>query len=201
PAKSLRLTIQAGIQWKAEQVCHLRVIQTHARNCSIVVMQPRTGAILAMAQWPTYNPANVTNVNETTNISVANMFAPGSTLKPVTVAAALEKGGQTPMSAYTIPYSITMDGLFNFHDAEYHPTVRYTIAGILAHSSNVGMVQVAQRITPGQQYHYLRAFGLGSKSGLGLPGETGGVVARPGSSRYYGDNRYEYAFGQGVGVT
>ncbi len=201
PAKSLRLTIQADIQWKAEQVCEERVLETHARNCSIVVMQPETGAILAMAQWPTYNPADVTSVNETSNISVANEFAPGSTLKPVTVAAALEKGGQTPMSTYTIPYSITMDGLYTFHDAEYHPTVRYTIAGILAHSSNVGMVQVAQRITPRQQYDYLRAFGLGSVSGLGLPGENAGQIPPPGSAGYYGDNRYEYAFGQGVGVT
>jgi cell division protein FtsI (penicillin-binding protein 3) len=201
PARSLRLTIQADIQWQAEQVCAERVAQTHARNCSIVVMQPKTGAILAMAQWPTYNPADVTNVNETTNISVANVFAPGSTLKPVTVAAALEDGGQTPMSTYTIPYSITMDGLYNFHDAEYHPTVGYTIAGILAHSSNVGMVQVAQHITPEQQYRFLRAFGLGSVSGLGLPGETKGLIPSPGSPGYYGDNRYEYAFGQGVGVT
>ena len=200
PARSLRLTIQADIQWKAEQVCAERVLETHARNCSIVVMQPGTGAILAMAQYPTYNPAYVTNVNETTNISVANMFAPGSTLKPITVAAALEKGGQTPMSAYTIPDSITMDGLYTFHDAEYHPTVRYTIAGILAHSSNVGMVQVAQHITPRQQYDYLRAFGLGSVT-LGMPGETAGQIPAPGSSGYYGDNRYEYAFGQGVGVT
>ena len=201
PAKSLRLTIQTDIQWKAEQVCELRVLQTHARNCSIVVMQPKTGAILAMAQWPTYNPADVTNVSKTTNISVANVFAPGSTLKPVTVAAALEDGGQKPSSAYTIPYSITMDGLYSFHDAEYHPTVRYTVAGILAHSSNVGMVQVAHHITPEQQYHFLRSFGLGSVSGLGLPGESAGLIPRPGSPGYYGDNRYEYAFGQGVGVT
>jgi len=201
PAKSLRLTIQADIQWKAEQVCKQRVQQTRARNCSIVVMQPKTGAILAMAQWPTYNPAHITSVNETTNISVANVFAPGSTLKPITVAAALEDGNQTPMSAYTIPYSITMDGLYNFHDAEYHPTVRYTIAGILAHSSNVGMVQVAQHITPEQQYRFLRSFGLGSVTGLGLPGETAGLIPAPGTPGYYGDNRYEYAFGQGVGVT
>jgi cell division protein FtsI (penicillin-binding protein 3) len=201
PAKSLRLTIQSDIQWKAEQVCKLRVEQTHARNCSIVVIQPKTGAILAMAQWPTYDPASVTNYAATTNIAVANTFAPGSTLKPITVAAALEKGGQTPLSAYTVPYSIKMDGLYTFHDAEFHPTVRYTIAGILAHSSNVGMVQVAQHITPQQQYDYLRAFGLGSGSGLDAPGETGGLLPAPGSLGYYPDNRYEYAFGQGVGVT
>ena len=201
PARSLRLTINADIQWKAEQTCKERVEQTHARNCSIVVMQPRTGAILAMAQWPTYNPADITSAADTTNISVSDVFAPGSTLKPVTISAALEKGGQTPMSAYTIPYSIKMDGLYTFHDAEYHPTVRYTIAGILAHSSNVGMVQVAQHVTEMQQYDYLRAFGLGSVSGLGLPAESAGLLPRPGSSGYYPDNHFEYAFGQGLAVT
>ena len=164
-------------------------------------MAPKTGAILAMAQWPTYNPGNITSLAATTNIGSTNVFAPGSTLKPITVAAALEKGGQTPMSAYTIPYSIKMDGLYTFHDAESHPTVRYTIAGILANSSNVGMVQVAQHITDQQQYDYLRAFGLGSKSGLGLPGESPGLVPPPGTTGYYPDNHFEYAFGQGLGVT
>jgi cell division protein FtsI (penicillin-binding protein 3) len=201
PAKSLRLTIQADIQYEAEQVCKLRVQQTHARNCSIVVMQPKTGAILAMAQWPTYSPDNPVPYASTTNISTANVFAPGSTLKPVTVAAALELGGQTPATAYTVPDQITMNGLYTFHDAEFHPTVRYTIAGILAHSSNVGMVQVAERITPQQQYTFLRAFGLGSVSGLGIGGESAGLLPKPGSAGYWADNRYEYAFGQGVGVT
>jgi len=201
PAKSLRLTIQSDIQWDAEQVCKRRVQETHARNCSIVVMNPKTGAILAMAQWPTYNPDDITSLAATTNISTTNVFAPGSTLKPITLAAAIEDGGQTPMSTYTIPYSITMDGLYTFHDAEYHPTVHYTIAGILANSSNVGMVQVAQHITPMQQYDFLRAFGLGSASGLGVPGESSGLVPRPGTAGYYPDNRFEYAFGQGVGVT
>jgi len=201
PARSLRLTIQSAIQYEADQVCRQRVEQTHATDCSIVVMQPRTGAILAMAQWPTYNPATVSSLAGTTNISVANVFAPGSTLKPVTVAAALEKGGQTPMSAYTIPPQITIDGKFTFHDAEFHPTERLTVAGILANSSNVGMVQVVQHMTPEQQYDYLRAFGLGGASGLGLPGESAGLLTAPGAANYWGDNPFEYSFGQGLGVT
>jgi cell division protein FtsI (penicillin-binding protein 3) len=201
PAKSLRLTIQADIQYEADQVCKQRVQQTHASNCSIVVMNPKTGAILAMAQWPTYNPYDPVPYASTANISTADVFAPGSTLKPVTVAAALEQGGQTPMSAYTVPYQITMAGLYTFHDAEPHPTMRYTIAGILAHSSNVGMVQVARRITPQQQYDYLRAFGIGSGSGLEMPDESAGLLPAPGTAGYWADNRYEYAFGQGLGVT
>jgi cell division protein FtsI (penicillin-binding protein 3) len=204
PGQSLRLTINSDIQFAAEQECKERVAVFHARNCSIIVMQPHTGAILAMAQWPTYNPDNITNMADTVNIGTDNVFAPGSTLKSVTVAAALEKGHQTPMNPYTIPYQITVRNganYYTFHDAEGHPTVRYTVAGVLAHSSNVGMVQIVQHVTPMQQYDYLRAFGLGSPSGLSMPGESGGLLPRPGSKDYYGDSPFEYSFGQGVAVT
>jgi cell division protein FtsI (penicillin-binding protein 3) len=200
PAVSIRTTIQSDIQYEAEQECKLRVKQTHARNCSIIVMDPRTGQILAMAQWPTFSPASPTSLQATQNIAIGDVFAPGSTLKPVTVAAALEQGHQTAMSPYTIPYQIDLNG-YSFHDAEEHATARYTIAGIVAYSSNVGMVQVAQHISPQVQNQYLRAFGLGSDSGLGLPGETPGLLPAPGSADYWGDERYELSFGQGVGVT
>jgi cell division protein FtsI (penicillin-binding protein 3) len=206
PAMSLRLTINASIQYEAEQVCMQRIKVDRARDCSIVVMQPQTGAILAMAQWPTYNPASPGTAS-TANIAVANVFAPGSTLKPVTVAAALERGGQTPLSTYTVPDQITIDdkysgdNAYSFQDAEAHPTEHYTIAGILANSSNVGMVQVVQHVTPQEQYSYLRAFGLGSPSGLGMPGETQGLLPQPGSSSYPDDTPLEYSFGQGLGVT
>jgi cell division protein FtsI (penicillin-binding protein 3) len=201
PARSLRLTINSDIQLAAEQECRERVATYNALNCSIVVMQPRTGAILAMAQWPTYNPADIASLAATENIATSNVFAPGSTLKPITVAAAFEKGHQTPLSAYTVPYEITIDHRYTFHDAERHPTARYTIAGIVAHSLNVGMVQVAQHITPLQQYDYLRAFGLGAPSGLGLPGESQGLLPKPGTPGYWSDDPYEFSFGQGVGVT
>ena len=191
PARNLKLTIQSSIQYDAEQACKQRVKQTKAKNCSIVVMQPGTGRILAMAQYP---------ATASQNIAVSNVFAPGSTLKPLTVAAALEKGGQTPMSTYTVPSQIVVHG-FTFHDAEAHATGRYTIAGILANSLNDGMVQLVQKITPLQQYDYLRSFGLDRLSGIGLPGESPGLLARPGSANYWNDEPYELSFGQGIGVT
>jgi cell division protein FtsI (penicillin-binding protein 3) len=195
PAGSLQLTIQSDIQWYAEQQCAAEVKATKAKNCSVVVMQPSTGRILALAQYPTFNPTAPASVAATADIPVQNVFQPGSTAKVITVAAALERGGQRPMTTYTVPDNIVVDG-FEFHDGETHPTQRYTIAGILANSLNDGMVQVVQHVTPQVQYQYLRAFGLGEPTGLGLPGESPGLLSPP--SQWYGDTRYTLSFGQGV---
>ena len=132
-------------------------------------MHPRTGRILALAQSPTFNPAHPANLATTVDMPVQDVFEPGSTAKVITAAAAFEHGGQTPMSAYTVPDQIVVDG-FSFHDAEYHPTERYTIAGIIAHSINVGMVQVVQHVSPQMQYDYFRNFGIGEPSRPQLPG-------------------------------
>jgi cell division protein FtsI (penicillin-binding protein 3) len=195
---SLRLTIVPALQYDAEQACAAQVAKSKASNCTVVIIQPKTGYILAMAQWPTYNPATITGVSQATDLAVQDEFQPGSTAKVITAAAAFERGGQTPMSAYNIPYQINEGGQL-IHDAEWAPGERYTIAGIIAHSSNVGISQVAAHITPQVQYDYLRAFGLGQPSGLGLPGETAGDL--PPVSQWWPDTRYTLAFGQGVAVT
>jgi cell division protein FtsI (penicillin-binding protein 3) len=202
PAKNLDLTINASIQYEAEQACQAEVKKAKARNCSIVVMQPHTGNILAMAQYPTYSPGNPSRLATSSagDIAADEVFAPGSTLKPVTVAAALERGAITPQTTYTVPDRINVHG-FTFHDAEAHATKKYTVGGILANSLNDGMVQIVQKITPQQQYDYLRAFGLGSPSGLNLPGESAGLVLKPGTKGYWSDEPYEMSFGQGISVT
>jgi cell division protein FtsI (penicillin-binding protein 3) len=198
PGDNVRLTILASLQWEAEQACAQEVKKTSASNCTVVIMQPSTGKILAMAQSPSFNPAHPASVAATTDIPVANVFDPGSTAKVITAAAALEHGGQTPMSAYTVPESIYFHG-YSFHDAEYHPTERWTIAGIIAHSSNVGMVQVAQHVSPNRQYQYFRNFGIGQPSVPGLPAQSNGILYP--TSKWWGDERYTMAFGQGVAVT
>jgi len=198
PGGSLDLTIQADIQWEAEQECAAEVKAAQAANCSVVVMQPSTGRILALAQYPTFSPSDPQSEAATTDIPVENVFQPGSTGKVITAAAALERGGQTPMSTYTVPDSIVVDG-YTFHDGEYHPTAKYTIAGIIANSLNDGMVQVVQHVSPQVQYQYLRAFGLGEPTGIGLPGESAGILPPP--SQWWGDERYTLSFGQGVAVT
>jgi cell division protein FtsI (penicillin-binding protein 3) len=195
---SLRLTIVPALQYAAEQACASQVKKTKADNCTVVIIQPHTGDVLAMAQCPTFNPATLQDVSQTTNLAVQAEFQPGSTAKVITAAAAFERGGQTPMSAYNIPYQIREGGQ-SIQDAEWAPGERYTIAGIIAHSSNVGMSQVARHISEQTQYHYLRAFGLGQLTGIGLPGELPGEL--PPVSQWAGDTRYTLSFGQGVAVT
>jgi cell division protein FtsI (penicillin-binding protein 3) len=194
----LRLTIVPALQYAAEQACAAQVKKTKADNCTVVIINPHTGAVLAMAQYPTYNPSDVTDVSQTTNLAVQAQFQPGSTAKVITAAAALEHGGQTPTSAYNIPYQLRRGGQY-IHDAEWAPGERYTIAGIIAHSSNIGMSQVASHISEQTQYNYLRAFGLGQPTGIGLPSESDGDL--PPVSKWYGDTRYTLSFGQGVAAT
>ena len=197
PGGNVRLTILASLQWEAQQACEQRVRVTHADSCTIVVEQPSTGRILAMAQYPTFQPSHVTSLASTVDLPAAGIFPPGSTAKVITAAAALEHG-ETPATAYTVPEQITIDG-FSFHDAESHPTERLTLAGIVAHSSNVGMVQVAQHVSPQVQYDYYRKFGVGVPTGLPLPDASQGEL--PPVSKWWGDERYTLAFGQGVAAT
>ena len=196
----ITLTINAALQYDAQQACEKQVKAMHARDCTVVIMQPKTGDILAMAQWPQYCTSAMSSCNppEWQDLPVAGIFEPGSTAKVITAAAALERGGQTPMSAYNIPSSITEGGQV-IHDAEWHPGERYTIAGIIANSSNIGMAQVANTISPQVQYDYLRAFGLGEPTGLDLQGESPGTLAPP--SAWAPDERYTLAYGQGIDVT
>jgi cell division protein FtsI (penicillin-binding protein 3) len=194
---SIRLTIVPALQFEAQQACEQRVQQMHAKDCTVVIIQPKTGNILAMAQWPTYSQATLTNVAQATDIPLQDEFEPGSTAKVITAAAAFEHGGQTPMSSYYIPYSI-LEGGQVIHDAEWSPGEYYTIAGIIANSSNIGMSQVANHVSPQIQYEYLRNFGLGEPTGLNLPGSTIGDLPPP--SEWWPDERYTLSFGQGIAV-
>ncbi|MGE5287884.1 MAG: peptidoglycan D,D-transpeptidase FtsI family protein [Micromonosporaceae bacterium] len=194
--RSIRLTILPDLQWEAERACAARVRQVKADSCMAVVMQPQTGQVLALANEPSQPPGNPAGLP--TDPAVADVFEPGSTAKVITAAAAMERGGQTPASVYTVPYQITVDG-FQFHDADPHGTERLTLAGIVVHSSNVGMVQVVQHVTPQVQYKYFRNFGIGKPTGLGMPGESPGILAPP--AKWWANQRYTLSFGQGVAVS
>ena len=194
---SVKLTIDPVLQLQAQQACQQEMTKSKARQCTVVVMAPKTGDILAMAQYPTYDRNPVTDLAATANLDVQSIFTPGSTAKVITAAAAFEHGGQTPMSTYQIPYQIYRGGQV-IRDAEYTPGEHYTIAGIIANSSNVGMSQVVEHVSPQLQYDYLRAFGLDEPTGLNLPGESQGLLLKP--SQWAADARYTLSYGQGIAV-
>jgi cell division protein FtsI (penicillin-binding protein 3) len=196
---SIKLTIIPALQYEAQSACQAQVKAMHAKNCTVVIMQPGTGNILAMAQWPTYYQPDLTNAAQATDLPVTAQFEPGSTAKIITAAAALEHGGISAQTDYPIPESIVKGGLA-IHDAEPPPASgNYTLAGIIANSSNVGMAQVADTISAQTQYQYLKAFGLGQPTGVSLPGETAGTL-RP-LVQYWPSLRYTLAYGQGVDAT
>jgi cell division protein FtsI (penicillin-binding protein 3) len=196
---SIKLTINSVLQYDAMKACENEVDKSQAKSCTAVIIQPKTGDILAMAQWPTWDQnTDTANPADATDMPDQDIFTPGSTAKVITASAAFEHGGKTPMSSYTIPYQIFRGGQW-IRDAEWTPNEDYTIAGIIANSSNVGMSQVVQSVSPQTQYDYLRNFGLDEPTGLGLPGETPGLLQPP--SQWAADERYTLAYGQGIAVS
>lgn len=203
PAKAgtnIRLTINRDVQWVAAQAISDAVSQSGASSGTVIVMDPKTGAIVAHATAPTFDPNNTKNValSLMRNPSVQDVYEPGSTGKVMTMAAALEEKKITPTTVFTVPYMIMRAGS-SFHDHEHHATQKLTTSGILAVSSNTGTIQVGETLSHDVLYSYLTKFGIGSKTGSGLPGESAGLLRKV--SDWSGTTAPTVAFGQGYSVT
>lgn len=198
--QDLVLTIDRDLQWRAQQVIQSTVEEWGASAGSVVIQDAHTGEILVLADYPTYDPnaPGLTEEKYRGNQSISNVFEPGSTGKMITMSAALEEGHVTPESEYVVPYTQVFNGN-PVKDARFHETQNLTLAGVLANSSNVGTVQVAETMTPKVRENYMRAFGLGAPTNLGLPGESAGIV-HP-SDQWQGHTRSAIAFGHGYSVT
>ncbi|WP_396448222.1 peptidoglycan D,D-transpeptidase FtsI family protein, partial [Actinomadura sp.] len=199
PGRGVRLTLQRDLQFKAQEAIEKQVKATRADSGSVIVMDPRTGKLLAMASAPGFDPNRYAEADRSRWGSplVQDAYEPGSTGKVVTAAAVMEYGGVTPRTPYTVPDKIKKYDVV-FHDSHPHPTERLTFAGVLAKSSNVGTILASQSITSQQLYRTLRDFGFGQKTGLPLPGETPGLLEPP--DKWSGTDRYPIAFGQTVSV-
>ena len=199
PGDNVRLTIDRDVQRKTQDAIDAAVASTGADYGIVVVQSVKTAALLALADSGTPNPNDrgATGVGAASR-AVANIFEPGSTGKVVTMAAALETGVATPASQFTVPYYYRTPNGQTFHDSHEHGTLKLTLAGILAQSSNTGTVQVGQRIPKQVEYDYLKKFGFGQHTGLGLPGESAGIVHPV--DQWDGRTRYTVFFGQGVAV-
>jgi cell division protein FtsI (penicillin-binding protein 3) len=200
PGSGVRLTLDRDIQWSAQTAIAQAVKQTSADTGTVVVMEPGTGNVLAMANAPGFDPNNVREASATDmgNLATSAPYEPGSVNKIITMAAAINEGLVTPATPVTVPPTLRV-GPRTFHDAEAHGTEHLTVAGVLAKSSNIGTVEIAQRLGSPALAKALHAFGLGSPTGVNFPGESAGVLSP--ESTWNQAQATTIPFGQGMSAT
>ena len=193
-------TIDHTIQANAESVLRQTVAHWGAKGATAVVLDPRTGAVLAMAQAPGFdaNKANIVPFAVQRNRAVTDTYEPGSTFKLVTIAGALSGGLVAPGTTFKLPYSIHVADRV-VHDAEPRGTERLSVAQILSHSSNVGAVTIAEKLGPTELADWIAKFGFGKTTGLDFPGESPGQVLP--LDRWSGSTIGNVPIGQGIAVT
>lgn len=197
--KNLILTLDSTIQYITEKALKKAVEENNAKSGTAVVIVPQTGAVRAMAHYPTFNPNSYSVFPKETwrNRVITDAFEPGSTLKVFVAAAALESGLVREDSVFNCENGSYRIGPNTIHDT--HPYGNLTLGEIIKYSSNIGAVKVSEVIGPKRLYHMLRKFGFGEKTGIDCPGETPGLM-RPYQEWKRIDNA-AIAFGQGISVS
>jgi cell division protein FtsI (penicillin-binding protein 3) len=200
PGTDLVLTLDRQVQWHTEEVLDRAVERFDATGAAAVVVDVRSGDVLAMAASPRFDPTDIASSDEYArrNRAVTDVFEPGSVNKVVTAAAALEEGFVTPTEVFTVPDTYQV-GTQRFRDAYPHPTEQWTFADIIAKSSNIGTIMVAERLGPERLHDYLERFGYGRRTSVDFPGESGGVL--PPTERWWDSSLPTIAIGQGVSAT
>ena len=198
---TVELTLDSDIQFYAQQQVQLARDASGARNVSAVVLDAKTGQVLAMANDDTFDPSQDIGRQadkQIGNLPVTSPFEPGSVNKIVTAASVIEFGLSNPDEVLSVPGSIDMGGV-NIRDAWGHGVMPYTTTGVFGKSSNVGTLMLAQRIGPERYYEMLGKFGLGQRTGVGLPGESAGIV--PPIDQWSGSTFSNLPIGQGLSMT
>jgi cell division protein FtsI (penicillin-binding protein 3) len=199
PGQDLQLTIDRDIQYSAQQAIAAKVKETKADSGTVIVQDVRTGEILAMATAPTFDPNDPGKGSDENrgNRALSQIYEPGSIMKALTMSALIQQGVVTPRSEFRVPGELHRAGHV-LHDSEEHGTERWTLAGILAKSSNIGTVLATDRISGQTLYDYMKAFGIADPTGLGFPGESRGLL--PKLDTWTGTTRYTLPFGQGYAL-
>ncbi|HEY8302022.1 MAG TPA: penicillin-binding protein 2 [Jatrophihabitans sp.] len=197
---TVRLTLDQSLQYTAQQYLDTAVRESGARGAEMVVLDAHTAQVLAMASSHTFDAANPNTINPNVpmNPPVMSAFEPGSVQKSITFAAALQQHLIKPNTVISVPPTIDMGGV-TVADAWYHPTERFTATGVLAESSNVGTLKVAQELGPKVWDWYEKKFGVGQKTGIELPGESGGYL--PPLKQWSASSFANLPFGQGESMT
>ncbi len=201
PGLDVVTTIDRDLQWQVQERIDTAVADTGSEWGVVIVMDVHTGEIYVLADSSTVDPNHPgrSAAEDRGSRAVSAVFEPGSTGKIITMAALLEEGLATPTDQYFAPYEYTAPSGQTFHDSHEHATQRLTLTGILSTSSNTGTVQAGSPLTLQQRYDYLAAFGLGKPTGVGLPGESAGILHDV--SDWDKRTQDVILFGQGVSVT
>jgi cell division protein FtsI (penicillin-binding protein 3) len=201
PGENLLLSIDSNIQYMAERALDEQVAKVKAAHGTIVVQDPHTGQILALAVSPRFDPNDSRHLDadSLTNLAVSDVYEPGSTFKLVTYSAALDSAGVEPTDIVDCQGgAMTMYGR-TLHDDKDDHFGRVTVQYALEHSSDVGAAKMALKVGPDKFYSYMKAFGFGARSDIELPSETRGLLEPP---RKWGSTSIlSMAIGQEVGVT
>ncbi|WP_372510989.1 peptidoglycan D,D-transpeptidase FtsI family protein, partial [Mycolicibacterium madagascariense] len=198
---TVQLTLDDDIQYYVQQQVQQAKNLSGAKNVSAVVLDSKTGEVLAMSNDNTFDPSQDLGKQqdrELGNLSVSSPFEPGSVNKIITASSAIEFGLTTPDEVLSVPGSIDMGGV-TVHDAWSHGVMPYTTTGVFGKSSNVGTLMLAQRVGPDRWADMAAKFGLGQRTGVGLPGESSGLV--PPIDQWSGSSFANLPIGQGLSMT
>jgi cell division protein FtsI (penicillin-binding protein 3) len=205
PGEDVVTTIDREIQYRVQLALAEAVRRNHARGGTVIVMDPHTGDILAMATTPTFDPEHFADypTARLQNPAIDSVYEPGSVNKVVTASAAVEDHVVGLGQQLAVPDRIALSPQncpeCVFHDAHPHPVEQMTIADIIAQSSNVGTIKLAERLGPTRLAEYLARFGLGQPTGVGFPGEQDGIL--PPVDQWTAASMGTIPVGQGVAVT
>jgi cell division protein FtsI (penicillin-binding protein 3) len=200
PGRDVKLTLDATLQERVEAVLADVGSTYRPRGATALVMDPRTGALLALANWPRVDANDIGGAPPYArqNRAVAAAYEPGSTFKAITVSGALQERLVTPTTEFDVPPQIQVADR-TIKDAELHGYERLTVAQILARSSNIGAVKIGLRLGRTRFDQWVRGFGFGKSTGVDLPGESPGIVLKP--AQYSGSSMGNLPIGQGIAVT
>lgn len=206
PGQGVQLTLDRDMQYVTQKALAEGVREAQADKGVAIVMDPKTGDVLAMASAPTFDPNKPESVKAGTfgNPATGWTYEPGSVNKVITIASGIERGVITPTTVIDVPKSSPSEGIkagsYTIHDAENHPQELLTVAGVLAESSNLGTLLISRMLgAPAELEGALRSFGLGAATGVGFPGESSGIL-QP-SAQWDVSKAATIPFGQGMSVT
>jgi cell division protein FtsI (penicillin-binding protein 3) len=198
---TLQLTIDRDLQWFTQDTLEAQAKAIGAKWATAVVVRVADAHLMAVADYPTVDPNNVSAASRSAlgSLAFSTPYEPGSTFKAMSAAALIDAGVITPETRIVVPARYVLPDHTVITDFTSHWAVRYTAAGVIAYSSNIGISQLSQRLDAQSRYDYMRKFGVGTKTAVHFNGESSGVLSSP--SRWDDVTNRTVEFGQGVSAT